>query len=596
VPDFHTSIASLRVAQRTLSAAIAAGRVPARAAPRLRAALAAAPDMAAFGALLDTTLYHCGPTQPELDLLTKAAGLWGRFRQLMGELAAVRGQFESLVANPNQPDVVGQTQSLASHIPRLGDDVKQWSDDATAFIKGLSQLTYLPEVGQSHDAPVGRWSWLDLATGRRTGALRAALLDRAVASADQGAVAFACAAIAGYAGRLCASGYGTRVVGGPRRSHPYRSRLAARTVGAWVRQNYPGDTVPLTDLGQRVAALLGNPPAFPRAARAALAGAMADAYRGVAPAPDLDLAAARVAQHLQLLSILTMSDPGASPPVPVPAPVSAAVQTAAQSRGLSAAQFPTFPMPPGPNPAVSIATGVGPFWKTLLASVLTILLGLAFAVLGFLIAGPPGAGIGAGLGVGLGTWIGVQIGAWKLDDRQVSAATRQADLRSDQAIQVCYGLELLQEALYAAGDQFLVALKAAGLAYPEGRDLSSVLFGQFLTMPRYDPVFRRPDHDPNHFTVYPQTDVEVPNRVGSYPYRAGSSPAAFLDAPGGPPDATVAGLGPRLWLEEEAGGGGTDLRQRNRQLDADLGPADVCWRGRVTVTPIQVTPLAYPDL
>lgn len=66
MPDFHTSVASLKVVQRSLDAAIAAEPATANATMRLRAALAVAPDMAVFGALLDAILYHCGPTQPEL--------------------------------------------------------------------------------------------------------------------------------------------------------------------------------------------------------------------------------------------------------------------------------------------------------------------------------------------------------------------------------------------------------------------------------------------------------------------------------------------------------------------------------------------------
>ena len=125
--------------------------------------------------------------------------------------------------------------------------------------------------------------------------------------------AFALGTLAGAAGNFFGSGYLNAVVGGPRRSHELRHRLAAYSVGDWLRDNEPNYSGTLAETRAALTFGESGTPGLPSDLKAIAQDALQRTYSsGTAALPDLDTGYRNLLEHLSLLGDFTL------PPVPPP--------------------------------------------------------------------------------------------------------------------------------------------------------------------------------------------------------------------------------------------------------------------------------------
>jgi hypothetical protein len=308
--EYHAHIASLDAAK---SAVLAMGE------PELVDALSAAgaaldqhPDIARLGSLLDAILSNAESDGLELDLLRQASDLWERCLALYRDLDTAKVEFELSLVRTDLPDAVEILQLGINRLYDLSQACGALIEELKAMHDAIAPLDHLKPHPRQSDISASDWSWGDAFLGRRTFALVQALFNNA---ADERGLAFAMGALGGYAGNAAGSAYLGSVVGGPRRLHRYRDRLARNTLGTFMHQH--AGTPPLSELGQLL--LLGGhreAPALPPDLGDQLRAALNEAYPS-RPVPDLDIGYQRMLEHLDLLSRFRMPDPPQPPIVPL---------------------------------------------------------------------------------------------------------------------------------------------------------------------------------------------------------------------------------------------------------------------------------------
>jgi hypothetical protein len=598
--DVHAAVAGLNFAKAAASSSPTPGLA------KFLQPLSSDEAVGLLGALLDHLVWHADSSKAEMKLLEEADTMWTDLLDLIEKLRAGRQALEAGVADPSDPQVAVDAIAAAAGLQNeVVPAMIVWCNQFVAFVQKPELLKYIPAAGQAKDLPAKKWSWSDLIAGRRTAAFRTALLESAAALGSQER-AFALGAIGGYATRTCASAYLNGAVGGPRRSHPYRTRLAARSVGAWIRAKHGPQTLSLAGLAGKLRSEVGT--TLPASIATIVSKALDAAYGKDLPGkpkPDLAAGYESLLRQLDIVARFTMfggpAGPGGgtiAPPVSVPADIKATAQGASGGSGSGGANGPGLvPQSPGGGSGSSGGTSGksytgkkgGSFWKQLLAVIVTIVLGIIGGVLGGLIGGPAGAGGGAAIGIGLGAAFGEAIGAWEENTPDVVAQSQQA-LSAPDAAQVCVELWQADAALYQLAQLFLTVLKVGGLAYPEEPELKSPPFAQFMALDDPDGLFRRPIPDPAEFPGPPPTAIEKPTVTG-YPYKDGDPPSVFLQ-----PTATgaksAANLAVLYW-KDQAHPPGDYMQRENINLDADRGFHARCWEGKVAPNPVTGKVLAY---
>lgn len=280
------------------------------------------PDIARLGAMLGPLLAQAGSEPLELSLLRRAAELWRGGVKLAQELQTARTEFELSLARDDLPNAVEVLQMGLDRLAGLHAPVKAIVSEVKTLQAEVDTMAHLPAHPRQTDAPSSSWNWIDVFAGRRGLAFVEAMRQ---AAGDRRGHAFAGGAIAGYAGHVSGSAWLGAVVGGPRRLHRFRDRLARNTLGVALRREASGP-----DFGELAARLRfegREVPVLPSDLKAQLTAALQAAYPGRA-LPDLDLAHRRMIEHLELLTGFMVPDPPAPPPiVETPAGEAAPIQT-----------------------------------------------------------------------------------------------------------------------------------------------------------------------------------------------------------------------------------------------------------------------------
>ncbi|MBQ0827143.1 hypothetical protein [Streptomyces tagetis] len=579
---------------------------------RVEDALTAVEDhypYAAFGSVVDHLLAHDGTSDAEIGLLRAAATVYADAHSFVTDFRDVRQRFEALA---QQPGVSADTYndlrlSLAGLVDRWEPLVSSLQEYAWNRLQ--RPLDHLVRHPRADDRPVDAWPWRDVVLSRRTGAFAASLMRGARKAGTPEATAFGVGALAGYAGNAIGSPYLVRGTGGPRRSHPYRDRMAAYAVGAWFRNGLPG--VPVGFPTVRYVPVFGpyTSPRLPDWLSTLLTQSLDDVYGGIGlPLPDLQGAYERLVEHWRLVN----GFPPLPPAAPVADPLDLRIATTLTPQDI----YRPPPPPgtggtPGPGPGggggsiFDPGPGAPPWympahenaWDYVKEACLDILTLPVFLIrVGFWIGheasdseptpqptspAPPVTGVRQRLEV-------------PLSQAQVDAVTGGKDVLI--AVDL---LSQMDQCLHRMTADCLRVMKVTGLLYPEPEELADPLFRQFLVAaPDGDLRWpARPQSDPDRYLRWPDT-LEEPLRDASSCVNGAKPVAVLLDGYGGGP--TVNREGVDLLVAELLEDSSSPVRVTNLDLDADRGLGEECWTPRagtsVTDDPVVPERLGYDDL
>lgn len=526
------------------------------------------PGSALLGALVDKLLAEAELGAREIEILTAARVLFSQGRDVVKRTEGIRATIEAVVKDPSSPTALTDFNGAAVELQQIQKAVQTLSGDLKSFQATLTP-DWLGQVGQQQDKPVDGWSWRDIFLGRRTGAFAAEVLRRATASGDKQELAFALGVVAGETGSAVGNAFLNHVVGGPRRSHQSRHRLAEYSVGAWFRDNATPITGSLATIRNELGFGQSNARKLPARLKVLIEATLRAIYpSGVPAVPDLDLGYANLLRHIELLQGFALP--------PLPNPIDAQLtqsitQAGLLNAGIHTQSGGTGPDDPTPSPHEPDPPGVetGPkdnknFCDTVL-EILGVIGSSAIAFALILIFGetPSQGQTAASSSAALETWAA-----------------------SEDALAAVSALYNGQCEMWTALATSLTALQLLGLLYPGPDDMTDLTFAQFVTITsigkdtpyphRAVPVSAMP-------TVFPASPLEHPTTIPS-PFAVGATPVSFLN---GMPAADVATLSIVLWEG--------DLERENLNLDADRGWLAVCWK-LVPGTSINTDPLRVLDL
>ncbi|UAX97019.1 hypothetical protein [Ensifer adhaerens] len=515
----------------------------------------------------------------------------------------------------NDPSDVAAIQGLNASTSALQVFSQQvLAHDATIkeLRSEISKLTYIRAHPRQGDENTTVWPWGDLFLARRTDALVRELRRQAT---NMETSAFAFGALSSYGANVAGSAYIGLVVGGPRRSHRYRTRLASNTLGSWVGSNDPF-APGLKDIVDRFKQTFGA--ALPGALDDQLARALEKTYDpGATPAtPDLQLGYARLLNHLELLTSFQL--PNAPPPPQEPFltrlfgdPVDPYVPSMPEGTGLVESGSPVgnggsnpgsilpqnFGQDDGPDhsePPDSTEVKCGAFWEALGWSLLFLLGGWIACVIrwqdgdrcglwdditqNWERAFPDGANGAAEVSSG-------GFGALTTEDVDKIA-------QSNQILQLVGDMHNLHSLMWEGFSKAHDFLAVYGLIYPDGL-LDRWRYSQYLSVP---PVERGSwpllQDDGRRFDEYPTSGVELPASF-ALAYAGGTTPAAVIARVPQAGSISAADLSERLWFQIAA----DQQDSSNFDLDADRGWLHPCWTptGSIGDQPINVRNLAYDE-
>ena len=595
--DYQSDAVALSELLGALSAASFPDATLADAQQRAVADAGAEAGAALLGALSGHLLVHASSDGAELTLLERAAALWAQGTALCHELGGIRADLEGAMENHGAPDAAGRFNDAAVRAQELTNAANALRPDIDALRADAMAFPHLPPHPRQSDVPAPQWDWGNLALARRTDALVRTLLRTAATARSR---AFAMGATAGYGANAAGSSYLGHAVGGPRRSHRHRDRLARNSVGAWLAAHHPASQ-PTADMAAAIAFGPVTAPALPAELEQLLSQALADTFnRGSAPpVPDLQLGHRRLVEHLMLLdqfprpaqpappSMMWLdrlySDPASPPPTLRPQDVN----VVGQDGGGVGVQFGGGPAPGSPQPGKTDSSGA----QTVCGIIVAILI-LVDVLQAFVQC--------------IGQWAnGHTCTFWdnmllkKLWEQNppdphdpngpqnpsVTAQQLTTAAASPQATQLVGLLFDAHNTMWEAMDRAFAFLAITGLILPEGLAEQPV-YAQFTTLPPNPEEWPlREERDPvATYHLPPASPSEHPDRSPS-PFGPGAKPDAFLA------QATTVAL--TLWTQAVTDEQDTD----NLDLDADRGFGHACWRATNPVgdDPVAVEVLAYED-
>ncbi|HDR7383805.1 TPA: hypothetical protein QCX24_003026 [Bacillus toyonensis] len=523
---------------------------------------------ALLGSIIDHILEHDKISEIELDRLTKASELWGMFRNFILEVESIRETLESLVLDPNQSELLEKANNLGLKFKDLKPQFDILVAKLQAFYDEIKDLKHVVQHGQARDTPVINWNWRDIILSRRTGAFMSNLLSIAQNDGSPKVLSFALGALSSYSSNVTGSSYINMTVGGPRRSHPHRDRLASYTIGSWFKLNRPDLTTSFTNLTSKVSFGAPNAPALPKKINKLLTNALKETYGqfNLTEYPDLNNAYQKLVQHLNLLSSFK--------PLPLPKPIDDTLWGNTLKSNMGPGPYPgpyinQFPQKnPTPTPDDSSKED-HEWWE--------------WVLFGICIAASALAGLFASDG---------QNDPYRSPFQNTGEV--QQYLSSNDALGKVNLMFDLHCQLYEIANNGLMVLKLIGMIYPDAIDLDEKQFSQFTSIPRNEiEGLKRQISDLNKFLEFPYSPVEDPKGTVS-PYPANSTPNVFLE--GSSDSAGEYGLS--LWIQA-ASGIVPELQKINYNLDADRGYKHECWevnKGSILDNPVSVKVLGYKSL
>jgi hypothetical protein len=540
---------------------------------RTVAALEQDGDLARLGALTDHLLAHAASDGSELAMLETAAALWHDGLDIYNDVSTARAALESSLTDPGAPDALAKFQQANALLTGLEQRATEVINAAMALPAQFSPPRYLARHPRQEDRKTPDWNWGDLFLARRTDAFVRNLA--AAAGKDNAAQAFAFGALAGYGGNVAGSAYQSRTVGGPRRAHPYRDRLAKYASGAWLREHRPG-LPPLKKLAQMLRwGAPALPPHLPPQIVQLLSDTLAATYdlHITAPLPDMQLGYQRLLRHVELLGAFDM------PPAPAPLSATLEIRKAANPDAYPPLEIGTKPAntgssPPGSapsSPSDSEETKQKTCWAGLLAFLAVVLIAVACVLT-------------------LGGFCGGS--APKKDpsfpDPQpgTNSQALTAFAGTTEAVHICDVLEQLQNYLWQSFSNAADYLAVLGLIYPNELQLVQPVHAQFNAAPASAPFPHRADARPNAgYEVPPATPIEH-SAGGPPPYAMLATPASYVTG--------AVRIALSLWEQLARG----DADSFNRDMDADRDSGHQCWdiaAGSVNDDPVPELVLAYPQ-
>lgn len=564
---------------------------------------------AALGSVVDHLIAHDGTSDVEISVLTEALNLFNRLRSLIHDYRSARATIEQLAVQPGSANALSRYNQARSDLAVIFTEL----DTLVAEMQGfewarLRSVQYLMDHPQNGDTPVGAWPWRDIVLSRRTGTFAATTIDLARQSGRDDALAFAVGVLASYAGNAIGSQYLTRSVGGPRRSHKLRDRVASYSVGAWLRHIGTFPEFPLQGSPTTTLAGLGIPAQsiLPQWLAELIGQALRDTYGEVAGFPDLTVAYRNLMYHWKLLHSFQLPSP------PAPTKGVLAVRIANSSLKPEDVNWPDNP-PPAAGPAPGGGSGgnildPGPgmppwflpahetaedYLKEFLLDLL--LLPIFLARSGFYGGHKlfdkkpkPGQTVSTGQAV-------------SYLSSSLSQAEYDAVMASPDILIAVKAMGDADLVLFSLITHWLRILKLYGLIYPAPQDLSAPEFSQFVAPPPVPAQFHwpaRPQPLPTLSVKFP-LQASTENTSTPAAFATGEKPAAFLIG-GQTPAPWVARDGYDIVVGELTNRPDSAVRTTNINLDADRGPGEACWQltpgTSMTDDPVNVAALAYPDI
>src|SRR5688572_28743039 len=192
---------------------------------------------ATLGALIDHWMWHASSDGAELALVERAATLWREGLELYSTLGAYRTNLEQALIDPTNAAAVDAFNTAASKIHPFLLQVKGKNAQIQALKSDVHIFAHIKPHPRQQARQIARWPWSDLFLARRTDAF---VREVRRGSSNVSTSALALGALSSYSANTCISAYLGQVVGGPRRAHRHRDRLARNTLGSWCRDNVPG--------------------------------------------------------------------------------------------------------------------------------------------------------------------------------------------------------------------------------------------------------------------------------------------------------------------------------------------------------------------
>ncbi len=604
--DYRTHVAALQQFQDTLAQSTFADAQTATLRDRHLNDVAQSPGMAMLGAMIDHLIAHASSDGTELMLLERAAALWKEGLALYATLGTFRDSLERALADPSNPQAVNAFNTAAANIHPLLVQVKSKNSQIQSLKNEVHTFGFLPPHPRQLDEPLTAWSWGDVMLARRTDAFARTVRAQAF---DTRTSAFAFGVLSGYGANACGSAYLGQVVGGPRRAHRHRDRVARNTLGSWFAAGQPIPT--LTAIANQIKV---EAPTLPTDLENLIASSLTDTYdTSRTPAlPNLQLGHQRLIRHLELL------DTFAVPAAPVP-PIEPFLTRLYAD--LTVAHVPAVPQQVGVPQAAGAGSGsgsgitpqaakqpdaltdsdapdsttvdCGAFWEAVGLSLLFVLGGWFYCVIKW--ANDEHCPLTDDIGDNFddafpdGVYVGPEHDS---NFPQALTSTQLGNAANVEQTTTLIGHLfdtqcLIWEALNKAAD----FLSTHGLIYPDGR-LGRPRYKQFLRVPSTPQGTwpQRPEPNANRLHRYPTTGTELP-AAGPSAYAANVPPDVFLNAREFGLELTAAGLSTAVWRQMADG----IVHAPNYDLDADRGFHHPCWRARGSITdnPIDVVVLDY---
>ncbi|OHV33377.1 MULTISPECIES: hypothetical protein [Pseudofrankia] len=515
--DYWTHTAYLDVYGQIL----AGGAGPPELRDRLLTAIKSDPGSATLGALVDHLVWHADD-DAELGLVRQASDLWSRALTIYGQVSAARDDVEAALLSPGDPASPARFNQATAQLVALKNGLGTLQAQITALHAALAPIPHLRRPHPRQESrDIASWPFADRFLARRTAAFLQKLLSGAT---DDGSTAFAAGAVSSYLGNAAGSAYLGAVVGGPRRLHRVRDRLARNTVGAWISVNRGQPS--LTELAELVS--LGaerGAETIPGPTRQCLEAALAAAYPGLPPAGDLDTGLRRMAEHLRLLDTFGL------PPLPRPLPPAlAATLTLVPGSPGGGVKVQSYGDDPN-GPTSSTTTPTTSDKQTAAGNICLAILVLLVALLvaGLIIC------IGLLAEEGKCTpervWEKLTGGGGHPPQVAVTAQTLVTVAQNGAGAELVREFAKAQGALFQGLLQARTFLATIGLIYPTGGQLGTPLFAQFTSTPSTAQNGWPRRSPPDEFDSYiyaPTSPVEQPS--SSAPLPPGKDPGYLLDA------------------------------------------------------------------
>jgi hypothetical protein len=606
--DYRANIAALDTFRLSLQTSVIAGGDLSAARDSQLAAVAKEPGMAMLGALVNHLMWHAASDGAELALVERAAELWRTGMALYGKLGEFRHDLEQALVHPNAPDAVQRFDAAWR---------KRSEFEAAVFgkeleVNVLGDDIYAAALPDAHprqrNQRLDQWGWGDIFLARHTDAFCHQVWQDA---ADDRQKAFAFGVMSSYGANVFGSAYLGQVVGGPRRAHRHRDRMARNAVGSSYALTHP-QTRSLSGIAAQIRYGLFSPQ-LPAAVASLVSGGVAALYdlSRVPPLPDLQTGYTRMLRHLDALDTFKMPPKAALPPQPLLGKIYGDTANPSFSVVEAIIEIKTA-SPPGSgggggvkpqNKPGSGNVGQQDSRRNSKLDCGAFFEGLARFIAGTgVLWGPCWEDWGNGRHCKLWDdmednfadwWASLGGGQGAGEPTGTTGQMLATAANSQQVIDLVHSFYDLHNYFWEVMNSAYVYLCRTGMIYPDEL-LDRPLYRQFLQAPNAMPGAW--PHTPSPFGpddahLYPQTSIEQA-AVMTQAFHPGALPAVFL---GG--EATGGGNASQLSMAVWRQAASRTRDAGNYDLDADRGLRHACWRtkGSIDDNPVNVVVLNYSE-